>query len=99
MTHSDDGAAREDARARLQKYLTELGDGDDCPVVLTAYQASKVAAILGQALKDHPDWLPHARAATGFLEALSVEAKGVEIHPSAADLWLSLAALPWPIRD
>lgn len=101
MSEYDEAAKRlrQEARERLQKLLSEEEHEDNFPVILTAYQVSKCAAIVDIAAKGDPTWAPSASTATAFLHASALEAKGMGVSPSAADLWAELEPLPWPLKQ
>jgi len=100
MSESDESARRQqDSWDRLQEHLSEKGCEDDFPVILTAYQASKCAAIVEAAREDDASWGSWVSIVTAFLHASADEAKAATVRPSAADRWAELESLPWPMKS
>lgn len=98
MSESDEAARRrQDSRDRLQEHLSEIDHEDNFPVVLTAYQAAKCAAIVEAAVAGDRSSAMRLRTVAAFLAASAEEAKGVTIRPTAAELWDQLGPLPWPL--
>jgi len=98
MSESDEAARRrQDAWDHVQENLSKKTYEDDNPVVLTAYQAAKCAAIVSAALAGDPAWTELAQKVGAFLDVSAAEAKGELIRPTAADLWAQIDPLPWPM--
>lgn len=70
---------------------------DNLPVTLTFRQVQKIAAIVDAARNGHKGYFDHLMDVTRFLNVSAMEAAGVGVKPSSAEVWAGIESkAPWP---